>query len=233
MNSVSLRELSTQARVTVVDELAVAVRPLGAFGTLETVTTWTVEDVPRALVAVSVTAKIPIEANVWVGFWRVLTAVPSPKFQDQLVGTPEVASVKVTDKGATPVLALMAKAATGIAGTGGVTVIILVVAAEPNALDTSSETVNVPAALKVWLGFWTRLTGVASPKFQDQAVGTPVDTSVKPMVRGASPVVTVVMKAATGMAVTAAVTVTKCVIVDAGPVRLLTVSLTVKVPAVV
>jgi hypothetical protein len=72
---------------------------------------------------------------------------PSPKFQLQDVGTPDVVSVNLILPPGVTAAGAAVKLATGIAGTGGVTVIILVVAAEPRALVTNSVTVKVPAAV--------------------------------------------------------------------------------------
>jgi hypothetical protein len=111
--------LFTQARLTCVGEKTVAVKPVGGRGTAATVITCVVKAIPRALLTLSVTVKFPVVAKVWTGFWRVLFAVPSPKLQDQAVGTPVDISVKVTARGAGPMLTLIAKRATGTAGTAG------------------------------------------------------------------------------------------------------------------
>ena len=54
---------------------------------------------PAEFVTVNVTAKDPALLKVLLGFCEVLE-VPSPKFQDQLVGEPVEESVKLTAKGA-------------------------------------------------------------------------------------------------------------------------------------
>ncbi len=54
---------------------------------------------PEALIAVKVTVKDPALLKVWLGFLEVLV-LPSPKFQDQLVGLLVEESVKVTARGA-------------------------------------------------------------------------------------------------------------------------------------
>jgi hypothetical protein len=54
---------------------------------------------PPALATVKVTVKVPALLKVWLGLRELLVA-PSPKFQDQLVGDPVEASVKLTAKGA-------------------------------------------------------------------------------------------------------------------------------------
>jgi hypothetical protein len=59
MYRVSLTALSTQVRMTCVDDVTFAVRPLGAVGIVSTVITCEMEAVPRAFVAVKVTAKTP------------------------------------------------------------------------------------------------------------------------------------------------------------------------------
>jgi hypothetical protein len=84
---------AVQERVTVSFDVTATLR-VGAGGTrMTTLTTWEAEATPRALDAVSVTGKLPGVVKVWLGFWSVLRAVPSPKFQDQLVGVPLVVSV--------------------------------------------------------------------------------------------------------------------------------------------
>ena len=82
-------------------------------------------------------------AWVWLGFWSVLV-VPSPKFQDQLVGVPVEESVKFTASGAVPLLGLALKLATGAVTGGAVAVIVLVVLLDPPELRTVKLTVQVP-----------------------------------------------------------------------------------------
>ena len=48
---------------------------------------------------------------------------------------------------------------------------------EPFALVATSVTVNEPVDANAWVGFWDALVE-PSPKFQDHAVGVPVDASV-------------------------------------------------------
>ena len=156
--------------------MAAAARLVGAPGRAATVITWVATSVPRALVAVSVMAKTPAAVNVWVGFWTVEAGLPSPKFQDHEVGTPVVVSVNLTARGGAPTEGVGVNDATGMAGTGGVTVMIFEVAAVPRALVTSSVTVKLVggaagAMLKVWVGLGAVTAGVPSPKFHDQAWG--------------------------------------------------------------
>jgi hypothetical protein len=56
---------------------------------------------PAEFVAVRVTVYAPATLYVWLGF-RWIEVVPSPKFQDQLVGAPVELSVKLTVRGACP-----------------------------------------------------------------------------------------------------------------------------------
>lgn len=151
--------LLTHARDTEVDDGAVAVSPVGAAGTVRPgggggaaavmVTTWVATDVPSALVTVSTTANVPAAVYVWVGLATVLVP-PSPNVHENAVGTPEDVSVKATvTGGGPPVATLLMKLATGTAGTGAATVMILDAAAEPKALLTSSVTVKVPAVRNV------------------------------------------------------------------------------------
>jgi hypothetical protein len=233
MYRVSFSALSVQVKATDVELVAAAARAVGVAGMEATVMTCVATLVPRALVAVSVTGKMPAAAKVCAGLWRVDRALPSPKFHDQLVGTPVVVSVNLTARGGWPMDGVAAKEATGMAGTGGVTVMIWDDAPEPRALVASSVTVKVPAVRNVWVGLATVTAGLASPKFHEKPVGTPADVSVKVIARGAAPVVGVKMKWLTGVAGTPAVTGSTFVIVDAGPTALFTVRLTVKVPAVV
>jgi hypothetical protein len=72
---------------------------------------------------------------------------PSPKFQDQLLGDPVEASVKLTAKGAVPLVGLALKFATGAATGAGDTVTTLEVLLEPLALETVNVAVKVPVLL--------------------------------------------------------------------------------------
>jgi hypothetical protein len=72
---------------------------------------------------------------------------------------------------------------------------------------------------------------VPSPKFQDQEVGDPVLTSVKLTVNGAFPDVGEAEKAATGVLTLLAKTV-MALDSESVPFTLLTVSVTVRLPAV-
>ena len=71
----------------------------GPCGAAVTVITFEVLLEPEALAAVKVTVKEPALLKVWLGFCEVLV-LPSPKFQDQLVGDPVEELVKLTAKGA-------------------------------------------------------------------------------------------------------------------------------------
>jgi hypothetical protein len=80
---------------------------------------------------------------VWLGLWVVLVE-PSPKLHDQLVTLPVEASVKVTARGAVPLVGLALNLATG-AVAAGLTVIVPVALLDPPELVTVSVTVKVPA----------------------------------------------------------------------------------------
>jgi len=84
----------------------------GALADWLTVTVWLAEVEPAALVAFSVTVKVPDVAKAWVGFWLVLVP-PSPKVQAHAVGELVEASMKVTVAPMTGVLGEKLKAATG------------------------------------------------------------------------------------------------------------------------
>ena len=55
--------------------------------------------------------------------WRSVLVLPLPKFQAHVVMLPVEVSVKVTAKGAGPLVGVALKAATGLATGGAVTVI--------------------------------------------------------------------------------------------------------------
>ena len=61
--------------------------------------------------------------------------------------------------------------------TGALADTVRVVEFDPPALPTVKVTVNVPAVLNEWAGFWDALVP-PSPKVQDQDVGLPVEASV-------------------------------------------------------
>jgi hypothetical protein len=92
---------------------------------------------PLALVAVKVTVKVPALLKVWLGFFTLLVP-PSPKLQDQLVGELVEVSVKLTARGAVPLVGLALKPATG---AGEVTVIVFEVLLEPLLLEAVKVTV--------------------------------------------------------------------------------------------
>jgi hypothetical protein len=127
---------------------------------------------PDALVAVKVTVLDPAAAYVWLGF-RVVEVAPSPKFQDHAVGVPVDVSVNATACPAVGEAGLYVNEAASATPTVTVRVVLF----EPDALVAVRVTVFDPAVVYVWLGF--RVVEVApSPKFQDHAVGVPVDVSV-------------------------------------------------------
>lgn len=68
---------------------------------------------------------------------------------------------------------------------------------EPALFLTISVTVKVPGVKYLCLGFFS-VEVVPSPNFQRYEVGVPVDLSVKEMVRGAWPEVTLALNWATG-----------------------------------
>jgi hypothetical protein len=73
-----------------------SIRPTVRAEPADTVTVRLVAFVPAAFPTVSVTAKVPAEVYVWVGFCSVLVP-PSPKLQDHAAGEPVEASVNCTD----------------------------------------------------------------------------------------------------------------------------------------
>jgi hypothetical protein len=86
---------------------------------------------------------------VWEGFWAV-EVVPSPKFHAQLVGAFVEESVKVTARGAAPLVGLAVKEATGATVPPPPDVTVMVLAAEvldPAELDAVRVTLYVPAEL--------------------------------------------------------------------------------------
>lgn len=121
---------------------------------------------------VRVTVLVPADAYVWLGCWAVLVA-PSPKFHCQEVGDPVDVSVNCT---ACPV-AGEAGLNVNDAAKGAATVTVRVDVLELEPFVTVKVTVLVPADAYVWLGCWIVLVA-PSPKFQDQAVGPPVEASV-------------------------------------------------------
>lgn len=100
---------------------------------------------------------------------------------------------------------------------------------EPAALLAVRVTVNVPAAVKVWVVFCVALVEVPSPKFHNHAVGLPEEVSVKVTVWPVVGEVGEKVKAALGP-VAAAFTVTLW-LTELEPLALLAVRVTVKVPA--
>ena len=76
---------------------------------------------------------------MWLGFWAVEGAEPSPKFQLQAVGDPLEVSVNATVSGAVPLVGLAPKEATGAGGA--VAVIVAWAVFEPPALVAVSVTV--------------------------------------------------------------------------------------------
>jgi hypothetical protein len=76
---------------------------------------------PSAFVAVRVTVYVPPPLYVWLGFWSVdpfaLPDPGSPKFQLQDVGLPVDVSVKLTTRGAVPLVGAAVNEALGAVPT--------------------------------------------------------------------------------------------------------------------
>jgi hypothetical protein len=69
---------------------------------------------PPALLAVSETVYVPGAMYVWTGFWTVaFSTLPSPKVHCHTVGTFADVSVKVTARGAVPVVGVPVNDVTG------------------------------------------------------------------------------------------------------------------------
>lgn len=143
---------------------------------------------------VRVAVKVPAELYVWLGFWTVLVADPSPKFQLKLYGgvPPVAVPVKAMFSGTWPeVGAAEAVAASGLptALTLMATVDVAVFAGEELSV-TVSVAVQEHAELYVWLGFCAVLVE-PSPKFQLNEYGAvpPVAEPVNDTASGALPVV--------------------------------------------
>jgi hypothetical protein len=106
---------------------------------------------------------------MWVGFWSVETAVPSPKFQLQPVMVPPVsvdASVNAHDR----LVQFDVNAATGVLGGGDAPGVTSWVTAFVEVLLSSTVSVTCsvpdPAYVCVTVGLDPVTTGVPSPKFQ-------------------------------------------------------------------
>jgi hypothetical protein len=76
-------------------EAGLYVKEAASVGEVTTVTTWVTLWDDEALLAVKVTAYVPLEANVWLGF-RDVEVPPSLKVQAQEVGEPVDVSVNWT-----------------------------------------------------------------------------------------------------------------------------------------
>ena len=111
---------------------------------MTTVQVWLAVFEPAALVAVRVTVNAPAAAKEWVGFWIELVAVPSPKFQDQAVGLPVEASVKVTVCPIRGEAGLKVKAAVGMLAAV-FTVMVWLTLIDPPPLEAVRPTLKVPA----------------------------------------------------------------------------------------
>ena len=134
-----------------------------------TVSGWLEELDPEALVTVRVTVFVPTLANAWLGFWAVLV-VPSPKLQDQDVGSPEDVSVNWT---ACPTDGAAGEKANDEVSTDIVaTVTVRLACLEPVLQLAIRRTAYAPALKKAWDGFFTALVA-PSPKSQDQELGFP------------------------------------------------------------
>jgi Flp pilus assembly protein TadG len=203
-------------------EAGLKVNEAASVGEVTTVTIWVVLFDDEALLAVKVTAYVPFEAKLWLGFWE-LEVPPSLKFQDQAVGVPIDVSVNWTACPAAGEAGVNVNDAT----TATATVTVRVVLADPVPFVAVRVTVFDPAVAKEWLGF-CEVEVAPSPKFQDQAVGVPVDVSVNWTACPATGEAGVNVNEAASAAATVTVRV-----VLADPVPLVTVSVTVFDPAVV
>jgi hypothetical protein len=133
----------------------------------------------------------------WVGFWRV-EVVPSPKFHAHELGEFVDVSVNKTVRGASPVVGVTVKFATG-GYTGALTVIRSVIerVSLPPVLMTVKLTVYVPGFWYWWEGFCV-VEVPPSPKVHFQEVGASDDVSMNRMMRGAVPPWGVAVKFAFG-----------------------------------
>jgi hypothetical protein len=175
------------------------------------------------LVAVKVTVNVPAAVYWWDGFW-VVAVTPSPKSQLHDVGAFVEVSVKLTVNGAVPDAVDLVNEATG--ATAAVTVCVAELL--PSALVAVSTTLNVPAPVYWWDGFWV-VAVAPSPKSQLHDVGVFAEVSVKLTVNGTAPDVALFVNDANG----AASTVTAWGAEVLLPPAFVAVRVTSNVPAVV
>jgi len=100
---------------------------------------------------------------------------PSPKLHCHEVGVPAEVSVNCTICPA--VGEVGPKLNDAVSVNAGVTVMARLPALDPAALLTVKVTLNMPAVVNVWLGFWDVLVA-PSLKFHCQELGPPVDVFV-------------------------------------------------------